>query len=55
MTRAEDLLNVEIEKYKSNTPLSFQKNLVSENYMPGGNTRVTQWIDPYPFLNLKII
>tara|TARA_Y100001960_G_scaffold141216_1_gene149424 strand:+ start:1742 stop:3091 length:1350 start_codon:yes stop_codon:yes gene_type:complete len=49
MTRAEDLLNVEIEKYKSNTPLSFQKNLVSENYMPGGNTRVTQWIDPYPF------
>ena len=49
MTRAKDLLNIEIEKYKSNTPLSFQNNLVSGKYMPGGNTRVTQWIDPHPF------
>ena len=38
MTRAKDLLNIEIEKYKSNTPLSFQNNLVSGKYMPGGNT-----------------
>ena len=49
MTRAKDLLNIEIEKYKSNTPLSFQNNLVSGKYMPGGNTRVTQLIDPHPF------
>ena len=49
MTQEQELLNEEIERYKSATPLSCRYNEISENYMPGGNTRVTQWMDPYPF------
>ena len=40
------LLQSENQKYLENTKNSFEKHKVSENFMPGGNTRTTQWIDP---------
>ena len=49
MSQKLKLLNEEIKKYESITELSFQKHQVAKNYKPGGNTRITQWFDPYPF------
>ena len=49
MSQKLKLLNEEIKKYESITELSFQKHHIAKEYMPGGNTRVTQWFDPYPF------
>ena len=43
------LLESENQKYLENTKKSFEKHKASENFMPGGNTRTTQWMDPYPF------
>ena len=43
------LLESENQKYLENTKKSFEKHKVSENFMPGGNTRTTQWMEPYPF------
>ena len=43
------LLESENQKYLEYTKKSFEKHKASENFMPGGNTRTTQWMEPYPF------
>ena len=47
--KLKNLLDLENEKYINKTKNSFIKHQASQNVMPGGNTRTTQWMDPYPF------
>mgnify|MGYP006119810909 FL=1 len=47
--KLKNLLNLENEKYIDKTKNSYIKHQNSLNVMPGGNTRTTQWMDPYPF------
>ena len=44
-----NLLEEQNKNYLSNTKNSFNKYKSAKNVMPGGNTRTTQWMDPYPF------
>ena len=44
-----NLLNEKIEEYKSKTTTSQKLQADAAKYMPGGSTRTTQWMDPYPF------
>lgn len=44
-----NLLNEKIEEYKSKTTTSQKLQSDAAKYMPGGSTRTTQWMDPYPF------
>ena len=43
------LLEEQNKNYLSNTKNSFTKHKIATKVMPGGNTRTTQWMDPYPF------
>ena len=43
------LLNQKIEQYKSKTQQSHKLQTNATKYMPGGSTRTTQWMEPYPF------
>lgn len=43
------LLEEQNKNYLSNTKNSFTKHKTATKVMPGGNTRTTQWMDPYPF------
>lgn len=45
----QNLLNQKIEEYKSKTQTSQNLQSDAKKYMPGGSTRTTQWMDPYPF------
>ena len=44
-----NLLEEQNKNYLSNTKNSFTKHKTATKVMPGGNTRTTQWMDPYPF------
>jgi len=44
-----NLLEDQNKNYKSRTKNSFNKHKIATEVMPGGNTRTTQWMDPYPF------
>ena len=43
------ILNDQYVQYEKNTPNSHTKHIAASKVMPGGNTRTTQWMDPYPF------
>ena len=43
------ILNDQYVLYEKNTPNSHTKHIAASKVMPGGNTRTTQWMDPYPF------
>jgi len=43
------LLDQENKKYIEKTKSSLLKHKAATEVMPGGNTRTTQWMDPYPF------
>ncbi|MDG2101518.1 MAG: aspartate aminotransferase family protein [Dehalococcoidia bacterium] len=47
--KLKNLLDLENEKYINKTKNSYIKHQTSQDVMPGGNTRTTQWMDPYPF------
>ncbi len=44
-----NLLDHETKKYLEKTKSSLIKHKAATEVMPGGNTRTTQWMDPYPF------
>ena len=44
-----NLLDQENKTYIENTKTSLLKHKAATKVMPGGNTRTTQWMDPYPF------
>ena len=43
------LLEQQNKTYLENTQKSLLKHKSATKVMPGGNTRTTQWMDPYPF------
>ena len=43
------LLEKQKNQYISKTKKSYEMQKISEKYMPGGSTRTTQWMEPYPF------
>ncbi len=46
-----NLLDQENKKYIEKTKASLLKHKAASEVMPGGNTRTTQWMDPYPFFS----
>ncbi len=49
LNRLNDLLDQQNKIYFQNTKKSLLKHKSAAKVMPGGNTRTTQWMDPYPF------
>lgn len=49
LNRLNDLLDQQNKTYLQNTKKSLLKHKSAAKVMPGGNTRTTQWMDPYPF------
>ena len=47
--KLDQLLEKQKNQYISKTQKSYEMQKISEQYMPGGSTRTTQWMEPYPF------